>query len=138
MAKILTFGVFDFFHLGHLRLFEKCKEYGSYLIVGVQRDEYAAQCKPDQRLFYTTEERLELIRALRVVDEAFAYDTLCDATMEMTDFDILALGEHHKGGRFDVIEKWCHDHNKAVIRINRTPGISSSKLRGEVLKGGQG
>ena len=134
MTKILTFGVFDYFHLGHLRLFQKCREYGDYLIVGIQSSEYAAQCKPDQTLFYNTEERLEMIQALRIVDEAFVYDTLCPATMEIADFDILALGEGHKGGRFDVIGKWCYDHKKSVIRINRTPRISSSQIRETILK----
>ena len=28
MNKILTFGVFDYFHIGHLRLFEQCKKEG--------------------------------------------------------------------------------------------------------------
>ena len=84
MKKILTFGVFDYFHLGHLRLFQQCREYGDYLIIGVQRDAYVASFKPDGECFYTTEERMEMIRALRVVDEVFAYDTLGPDVMERT------------------------------------------------------
>ena len=133
MTKIITFGVFDYFHIGHLRLFKKCREYGDYLIVGIQSSEYAARLKPDQSIFYTAEERREMIEALRIVDEVFVYDTLCPATMEITDFDILALGEHHTGGRFDVIKKWCHDHGKSVIRLKRTPDISSTLLKQEVI-----
>ena len=129
MKKILTFGVFDYFHIGHLKLFKKCREYGDYLIVGVQDGDYVAQFKPDQDVLYTTEERLEMVKALRLVDEAFVYDTLCPATLEKRDFDILALGEYHTGGRFDVIEKWCHDHGKSVIRLKRTPGICSSAIK---------
>ena len=40
MSKILTFGVYDYFHLGHLRLFKQCKNYGDYLIVAVQDGDY--------------------------------------------------------------------------------------------------
>ena len=40
MEKILTFGVFDYFHIGHLRLFKQCKEHADYLIVAVQKEEY--------------------------------------------------------------------------------------------------
>jgi len=134
MKKVLTFGVFDYFHIGHLNLFRKCKEYGDYLIVGVQNDEYVLQFKPGQDMFYKTEERLEMISALRIVDEVFVYDTLVPATMEMTAFDILALGEYHTGGRFDVIEKWCHEHGKSVIRLKRTPEISSSLIKKRLLE----
>ena len=134
MKKILTFGVFDYFHIGHLNLFRKCKEYGDYLIVGVQNDENVLRFKPDQDLLYTAEERVEMISALRMVDEVFVYDTLVPATMEMTAFDILALGEYHTGGRFDVIEKWCHEHGKSVIRLKRTPEISSSLIKKRLLE----
>mgnify|MGYP002857506812 CR=1 FL=1 len=133
MRKVLTFGVFDYFHIGHLKLFQKCREYGDYLIVGVQKGEYVAQFKPNQKLFYTTEERMEMIKALRIVDEAFVYDTLCPAVMETSEFDVLALGEHHIGRRFDVIETWCNEHGKSVIRLKRTPGISSTFIKREVL-----
>lgn len=134
MTKILTFGVFDYFHLGHLKLFKRCREYGDYLIVGLQSDEQVAKFKPGHDLFYTTEERKEMIEALRMVDEVFVYDELCPAAMEKTEFDILALGEHHTGGRFDVIKKWCLDHGKSVIRLERTPEISSSLIKEKFLK----
>ena len=73
MNRILTFGVFDYFHLGHLRLFEQCKEHADYLIVAVQDGEYICKYKPNAKVLYTTEERVELISALRIVDEVVIY-----------------------------------------------------------------
>ena len=134
MTRILTFGVFDYFHLGHLKLFKRCREYGDYLIIGLQQDAFVAKFKPDHELFYTTKERREMLEALRIVDEVFEYDTLCPATMEKIRFDILALGEHHTGERFDVIREWCQDHGKSVITLKRTPDISSSLIKEKILK----
>ena len=134
MKRIMTFGVFDYFHIGHLKLFEKCKEYGDYLIVGVQNGEYVSLFKPDQKILYTTEERVEMVEALRIVDEVFVYDTLVPAVVEKTEFDILALGEYHTGGRFDVLEKWCREHGKSVVRLKRTPDISSTLIKRNLLE----
>lgn len=134
MTRVLTFGVFDFFHIGHLNFLEKCREYGDYLIVGVQQDEYAAALKPGQSILYHTGERVEMVKALRVVDEVFVYDTLRPETMETADFDILALGEDHIGERFDVIEAWCNRQGKTVIRLPRTPEISSTLIRERLIK----
>lgn len=129
MKKIITFGVFDYFHIGHLKLLQQCREHGDYLIVGVQRDPYVAQFKADGDCFYTTEERMEMLSALRIVDEVFAYDILGPDVMERTDFDILALGEDHIGARFDLIAQWCREHGRSVIRLKRTPGISSTEIK---------
>ena len=137
MKKVLTFGVFDYFHIGHLRLFKQCREHGDYLIVGVQDSENAADLKADHDILYSTEERVEMIEALRIVDEVFIYDTLNDATMERTDFDILALGEDHVGDRFDVIANWCLAHGKDIVRLKRTPDISSSTIKKDVLQKGR-
>ena len=134
MRKILTFGVFDFFHLGHLRLFKQCKKKADYLIVAVQDGDYIRTFKPDANILYTTEERVELLEALRIVDEVVIYQKVCIETLEHIDFDILALGEDHKGDRFDDIEKWCICKGKEVIRMKRTQGISSSDIKRE-LKG---
>lgn len=129
MSKILTFGVYDYFHLGHLRLFKQCKEYGDYLIVAVQDSKYILKYKPDAKVLYTTEERVEILEALKIVDKVVVYDTVGEATLEKIDFDILALGEDHRGGRFDEVEKWCDEHGKKVIRLKRTPGICSSEIK---------
>ncbi len=134
MTKILTFGVYDYFHLGHLRLFKQCKDHADYLIVAVQNGDYIKKFKPDAMIMYTTEERVEILSALRIVDKVIVYDTVSTDVLETVDFDILALGEDHIGERFDRITAWCDDHDKKVVRLKRTPGISSTEMKQELKR----
>ena len=120
MSKILTFGVYDYFHLGHLRLFKQCKNYGDYLIVAVQDGDYIKKYKPDAKVLYTTAERVEMLESLRIVDKVVVYESVDPEFLGTIDFDILALGEDHRGGRFDAVEQWCEEHNKRVVRLKRT------------------
>lgn len=134
MSKILTFGVYDYFHLGHLRLFKQCKEHADYLVVAVQDGEYIKKFKPDAKVLYSTEERVEILEALRIVDEVVVYQTVGISALEKIDFDILALGEDHHGARFNEIERWCDEHNKKVVRLKRTSGICSSDIKNSLVR----
>lgn len=135
MEKVITVGVFDYFHLGHLRLFEKAKELGDYLIVAVQDGNCILKTKPDAKILYTTKQRIDLIKALRVVDEVIVYQDV-DTMISEVDFDIFAVGEDQIHAGFRRAVQWCEDHGKDVVRISRTPGISSSaiKRQHELLK----
>lgn len=134
MKKIITFGVYDYFHLGHLRLFKQCKQHADYLIVAVQDGELIKKFKPDAKVLYSTEERVEILEGLRIVDEVVVYQTVGTSALENIDFDILALGEDHRGGRFDEVEKWCIEHDKKVVRLKRTEGICSSDIKNTLSK----
>ena len=134
MSKILTFGVYDYFHLGHLRLFKQCKKYGDYLIVAVQDGDYINKYKPDDKVLYTTTERVEMLEALRIVDKVVVYESVEPKFLELVDFDILALGEDHRGGRFDIVDQWCKEHGKKVVRLKRTEGICSSDIKNSLSK----
>lgn len=129
MTKILTFGVYDYLHLGHLRLFKQCKKYGDYLIVAAQDGDYIQKYKPDAKVLYSTNERVEMLEALKIVDNVVVYKSITIKELQKIDFDILALGEDHRGGRFDEAEKWCVEHGKKVVRLKRTPGICSSEIK---------
>ncbi len=63
MKKVVTVGVFDYFHLGHLRLFENAKKLGDYLIVAVQDGNCNLKTKPNANVLYTTEQRVDLIKS---------------------------------------------------------------------------
>lgn len=128
MNKILTFGVYDYFHLGHLRLFKNARELGDYLIVAVQDGNYILKTKPNAKVMYTTEERKELVGALRVVDEVVDY-TDVDVTIKTLDFDVFAIGEDQNHEGFQRAIKWCEDNGKEVVRMKRTPGICSSEIK---------
>ena len=132
MNRVLTFGVYDYFHLGHLRLFKQCKEYGDYLIVAVQDGDYIKKYKPDVNILYSTEERVEIIEALKVVDRVVVYQIVCTDFLETIDFEVLALGEDHVGERFDKIVEWCDTNGKKVVRLKRTKGISSTIVKDRV------
>ena len=71
MTKILTVGVYDYFHLGHLRLFKQCKMHADYLIVAVQDGEFIKKYKPQSDILYSTEERIEMVSSLRIVNNFF-------------------------------------------------------------------
>lgn len=129
MKKILTFGVFDFFHLGHLRLFKQCKEYADYLIVAIQDGDYILKYKPNANIMYSTEERKEIIESIKIVDKVIVYNTVSPDTLATIDFDVLALGEDHVGERFQMVEKWCKLNGKEVVRLKRTQGICSSEMK---------
>ena len=137
MRKILTFGVYDYFHLGHLRLFKQCKKYADYLIVAVQDSNYILEFKPGIKIFYSTDERVEMLEALQIVDEVVVYETVGIEALEKIDFDILALGEDHKGERFDVLTRWCEDHRKKMFVLKRTQGICSSEIKNALSKENQ-
>ena len=129
MTRILTFGVYDYFHLGHLRLFKQCRKYGDYLVVAVQNGDYIKQFKPGANILYSTEERVEILEALRIVDKVVVYNTVGVSALEKIDFDILALGEDHVGKRFDEVTIWCKEHGKEIVKLKRTPGIASSDIK---------
>jgi glycerol-3-phosphate cytidylyltransferase len=70
---VMTSGVFDLFHVGHLNILRNSKALGTRLIVGVVSDLGAAAYK--RRPTIPQEQRLEIVRALRCVDEAYIQET---------------------------------------------------------------
>lgn len=134
MKKVLTFGVFDYFHLGHLRLFENAKKLGDYLIVAVQDGNFILKYKPTAKIFYTTEQRIELINSLKVVDQVITYENV-DETIKKVDFDVFAIGGDQMHEGFQRAIEWCEENGKEVVRLPRTPGICSSNIKNELEKG---
>ncbi len=58
MKKVLTVGVYDMLHIGHILLFKRAKELGDYLMVAVQADEVIFKYIPEAKMVYTTAERM--------------------------------------------------------------------------------
>lgn len=126
--KVLTVGVFDYFHYGHLKLFERAKALGDYLIVAVQQDQQIHKTKPDAKILYNTAQRMEMVGALRYVDQVIEYDQV-DTTIQTVDFDIFAIGEDQNHAGFQRAKQWCEENGKQVILLTRTPNICSSGIK---------
>ncbi len=126
--KVLTVGVFDYFHYGHLKLFERAKALGDYLIVAVQCDEEIHKTKPEAQIMYTTQQRMEIVGALRYVDEVVPY-TQVDETIKTLDFDVFAMGEDQNHAGFQRAKQWCLENGKQVTLLTRTPNICSSGIK---------
>lgn len=125
---VLTFGVYDMMHIGHILLFKRAKERGDRLIVAVQDGDYILKYKPDTRIIYTTEERLYMVSTVRYVDEVVSYHDV-DVDIRNIDFDVLVLGQDQNHAGFQRAIQWCRENGKEVVRLPRTEGISSTLLR---------
>ena len=125
---VLTFGVYDMMHIGHILLFKRAKERGDRLVVAVQDGDFILKYKPDTRIIYTTEERLYMVSTIRYVDEVVTYQDV-DKDIQHIDFDVLVLGQDQNHPGFQRAIEWCREHGKEVVRLPRTEGISSTLLR---------
>ncbi|MGI8645416.1 MAG: adenylyltransferase/cytidyltransferase family protein [Nocardioides sp.] len=120
---VLTFGTFDVFHVGHLRVIERAAALGDRLVVGVSADALNLRKKGREPVF-SQAERLEIVAALRVVDEVFVEESLelkRDYLVKHTA-DVLVMGDDWRG-RFDEFDDVCE-----VVYLRRTPAISTTAL----------
>lgn len=132
MRKILTFGVFDILHIGHILLFKHAKELfpseECELIVAVQDGDFIQKYKPETKMINTTEERMFMVSSIRWVDDVIIYRDV-DVDIQNVDFDVFAKGPDQNHSGFQKAIAWCENNGKQVVTIPRTEGISSSLLR---------
>ena len=128
MKKVITFGTFDVFHIGHVSILERAKSYGDYLIVGVSSDDLNLS-KKGRKPIYSEKDRKKIIKSLSCVDEVFSETSLELKRQYINDFnaDIFIMGDDWKG-KFDNHMDQCE-----VIYLPRTPSISTKEII-EVVK----
>ena len=127
MKKVLTFGVYDLTHIGHIKLFERAKALGDYLIVAIQETEYIKKTKPNAYNVYNTEERLYFIDSIKFVDKVITYKNV-NEDIKNIDFDIFVKGPDQCHTGFQEAINWCIEQNKEIITLPRTEDISTSEL----------
>lgn len=128
MRKVITFGTFDVFHVGHVNILERAKKEGDYLIVGVSSD--ALNFKKKSRYpIYSQQDRIKILESLRFVDEVFIEESLelKAQYIQNSKADVLVMGDDWLG-RFDDMKAFCE-----VKYLPRTPSISTTEII-EVVK----
>lgn len=126
MKKIATYGTFDLFHIGHLKLLERCKALGDHLTVFVSTDEFNLQ--KDKKSIIKYSDRAEIVSAIKFVDQVFPEN---EWDQKITDvikhnIDIFVIGDDWKG-KFDFLKEYCE-----VVYLSRTPDISSTQLKNQL------
>jgi len=126
MTRIITFGTFDLFHIGHLKILERSAAYGNKLIVGVSSDDLNYKKKQEYPT-YPEHERMAIVEALECVSTVFLEESLelkCEYVKRYRA-DILVMGNDWEN-EFDWVgeETGCE-----VIYLPRTEGISSSGIK---------
>lgn len=131
-TKVLTVGVYDILHIGHVELYRRAKGLGDYLIVAVQDSDYILKYKPSAKVLNSTEDRKTMIKSIRYVDEVISY-TDVDKIVEEVDFDVFVTGPDQCHEGFQKAIKWCEEHGKEHTVLARTDGVSSSELKKKIL-----
>lgn len=135
--KGIAFGVFDIFHIGHLRYLQQSASLCEELYVGVRSDALKTPGK-NRSTFFDQEIRCELIRGLKCVYEAFVFNVSLDDAFYWVEFfkknaiDIVFVGEDWKNSdRWKTLKKLLNQNNITVKFFPRTNGISSSGILGQ-------
>lgn len=126
MVKVITYGTYDLLHYGHVRLLERAKALGDYLIVGVTADGFD-QARGKINVKQTLMERMEAVKATGIADEVIVEEYEGQKIDDIMRYgvDIFAIGSDWNG-YFDYLKEFCD-----VVYLERTQGVSSTELRAE-------
>lgn len=123
MTRVITFGTFDVFHVGHVNILERAKDLGDHLTVGVSSDALN-KSKKGRAPVYRLEHRMKILSAMECVDEVFVEESLEKKKdyIHAHNADILVMGDDWEG-RFDDMKEYCE-----VVYLPRTPSISTTAV----------
>lgn len=134
--KVLTVGVYDLLHKGHVELYRRAKGLGDYLIVAAQDSDFILKYKPTAKVLNSTEDRKYMIKSIRYVDEVITYIDV-DKIVQEVDFDVFVTGPDQIHSGFQRAIKWSEEHGKEHIVLGRTDGVSSSELKAKIASKNQ-
>lgn len=120
---VLTYGTFDLFHVGHLRLIERLAAMGDRLIVGVSTDEFNATKGKTSVVSYG--DRADIVGAIKGVDLVIPEESWDQKVRDIKehDVDVFVMGDDWRG-KFDDLSELCE-----VVYLPRTQGISSTAIK---------
>lgn len=123
MKKIITYGTFDLFHIGHLRLLQRVRDLGNHLTVGISTDEFNAVKGKETLIPY--DQRKEIVQNIKCVDQVIDETCWEQKVNDIKDYeiDIFAMGTDWEG-KFDFLRDYCD-----VVYLPRTDDISSTEIK---------
>ena len=124
---IITYGTFDMFHIGHLKLLQRLKNMADELIVAISTDEFN-EIK-GKKVMIPYEQRAEIVANIKCVDKVIPEDNWEQKVTDIKKFnvDIFAIGDDWKG-EFDFLKEYCE-----VIYLERTKNISTTQLKKSLI-----
>jgi glycerol-3-phosphate cytidylyltransferase len=124
MKRVLTFGTFDLFHFGHLRILQRARELGDELIVGVSSDELNFLKKQKYPVF-SQEHRMAIVSEIKGVTGVFVEESLELKRQYVLEHqaDVLIMGSDWEG-KFDELNDVCE-----VVYLERTPELSTTEYK---------
>lgn len=126
MKRVITYGTFDLFHIGHLNILRRARSLGDYLVVAVSTDEF--NLIKGKICTYPYEQRAEILKAISYVDKVIPennWEQKIDDIKE-NQIDIFVIGDDWKG-KFDFLKEYCE-----VIYLPRTEGISTTEIKNQI------
>ena len=122
-TTVITYGTFDMFHIGHLKLLQNLATLGDTLIVAVSSDEFNELKGKSTIIPY--EQRAEIVKNIKFVDEVIAENAWEQKISDIQKYqvDIFAIGDDWRG-KFDYLQEYCQ-----VIYLPRTKDVSTDRLK---------
>ena len=129
MKRVITYGTFDLFHVGHLNILKRAKELGDYLIVAVSSDKFNES--KGKKAYHSVEDRVKILKSIKYVDEVIVEESWDQKYKDIKqhDIDIFVMG-HDWEGKFDELNEYCE-----VVYLPRTDGISTTKIKNDLMAG---
>lgn len=128
IKTVMAQGTFDVLHPGHIHYLEKSAKLGGWLVVVVARDSRLE----GRNIYFSEEERREMIQALEIVDEAvLGSEGYIYSTVEEVDPDVIALGydQDHNLNEVRKMAEKASGHSVEVVRLDSKGDYSSSKIK---------
>jgi len=122
---VITYGTFDMFHIGHLRLLQRLKKISNdgKLIVAVSTDEFNKG--KGKKTLIPYEQRAEIVANIKCVDKVIPEESWEQKITDVKKYniDIFAIGDDW-AGEFDFLKEYCE-----VVYLERTKDISTTQLK---------
>ena len=120
---VITYGTFDLFHVGHLKLLQKAGKLGEKLIVAISTDEFN-ELKGKHSII-KFEDRKLIVENIKGVDLVIIENSWEQKIQDIINYkvDVFVMGDDWEG-KFDFLKEYCE-----VIYLKRTKNISTSDLK---------
>jgi glycerol-3-phosphate cytidylyltransferase len=120
---IITYGTFDMFHIGHLKLLQRLKNMADELIVAVSTDEF--NTLKGKKVMISYANRAEIVENIKCVDQVIPEHNWEQkiADIKKYNIDVFAMGDDWRG-EFDFLKEYCE-----VVYLERTKDISTTQLK---------